>query len=118
MLALYRDGRQTEALEVYREFRSVLQEELGLDPHRFSASSRRRSCVMTRLAPPVSTTTGAPLARRPVTVLCLVLQVASELRYGAGPGGSRSRERARSFWSAASPGTARRKAGDQRRTSA
>ena len=30
MLALYRDGRQTEALEVYREFRSVLREELGL----------------------------------------------------------------------------------------
>ena len=31
MLALYRNGRQTEALEVYREFRSVLREELGLD---------------------------------------------------------------------------------------
>ena len=32
MLALYRDGRQSEALEVYREFRSVLRDELGLDP--------------------------------------------------------------------------------------
>src|SRR5690242_15179148 len=31
MLALYRDGRQIEALEVYREFESVLREELGLD---------------------------------------------------------------------------------------
>ena len=32
MLALYRSGRQTEALEVYREFRSVLREEQGLEP--------------------------------------------------------------------------------------
>jgi DNA-binding SARP family transcriptional activator len=32
MLALYRDGRQTEALEAYREFRNSLLEELGLEP--------------------------------------------------------------------------------------
>ena len=32
MLALYRSGRQADALEVYREFRSTLQEELGLEP--------------------------------------------------------------------------------------
>lgn len=32
MLALYRDGRQAEALEVYREVRRVLVEEHGLDP--------------------------------------------------------------------------------------
>src|SRR5215472_3192759 len=32
MLALYRSGRQTEALESYREFRSALREELGLEP--------------------------------------------------------------------------------------
>src|SRR5256885_9139830 len=32
MLALYRGGRQTKALEAYREFRSVLREELGLEP--------------------------------------------------------------------------------------
>jgi len=32
MLALYRCGRQAEALEVYQEFRRVLSEELGLEP--------------------------------------------------------------------------------------
>jgi DNA-binding SARP family transcriptional activator len=32
MLALYRCGRQAEALEVYQEFRRGLSEELGLEP--------------------------------------------------------------------------------------
>ena len=34
MLALYRSGRQAEALEVYREGRRVLVDELGIEPRR------------------------------------------------------------------------------------
>ena len=77
MLALYRDGRQTEALEVYREFRSVLREELGLDttPHlrELEAAILRHDSLLSR----ASATAVAPLVRRPVTVLCVVLRVAS-----------------------------------------
>ena len=32
MLALYRSGRQAEALEAYRHARSVLVEEVGVEP--------------------------------------------------------------------------------------
>ena len=32
MLALYRSGRQADALEVYRDGRRLLDEELGLEP--------------------------------------------------------------------------------------
>jgi DNA-binding SARP family transcriptional activator len=85
MLALYRDGRQTEALEVYREFRIVLQEELGLDT---TPLLRKLEAAILRHDPalsPASTTTVAPLARRPVTVLCLVLHVASSSGTGLDP---------------------------------
>jgi predicted ATPase/DNA-binding SARP family transcriptional activator len=78
MLALYRDGRQTEALEVYREFRSVLRDELGLEP---SPQLRELETAILRhdsLVSPVSTTTGEPLARRPVTVVCVLLRVTSD----------------------------------------
>ena len=82
MLALYRGGRQTEALEVYREFRNVLREELGLDT---SPLLRELETAILRHDPllsPASTSAGvteAPLRRGPVTVLCVVLQVASNL---------------------------------------
>jgi len=77
MLALYRDGRQTEALEVYREFRSVLQEELGLDATPLLRDLQAAILRHDPLLSPESTTAVAPLARRPVTVLYIVLRVAS-----------------------------------------
>jgi tetratricopeptide (TPR) repeat protein len=78
MLALYRDGRQAEALEVYREFRSVLRDELGLEP---SPQLRELETAILRqdsLASPTSAATGEPLARRSVTVVCVLLRVASD----------------------------------------
>jgi DNA-binding SARP family transcriptional activator len=78
MLALYRDGRQAEALGGYREFRSVLRDELGLEP-----SPRLRELEAAILhhdssGSLASTATGTPLARRPVTTVCVLLRLASD----------------------------------------
>jgi DNA-binding SARP family transcriptional activator len=76
MLALYRSGRQAEALEAYRQFRSTLMEELGLEP---SSALRELQAAILRHDPvlaPGSATGGTPPARRPVTVLCVALQLA------------------------------------------
>jgi class 3 adenylate cyclase len=75
MLALYRSGRQTEALETYREFRGVITEELGLEP---SSALRELEAAILRHDPvraPGPATDGTLQARRPVTVLCVALQV-------------------------------------------
>jgi DNA-binding SARP family transcriptional activator len=77
MLALYRSGRQTEALEAYREFRRTLMEELGLEP---SSALRELEAAILRHDPhlaPGSAASGTPQARRPVTVLCVALHVAA-----------------------------------------
>jgi DNA-binding SARP family transcriptional activator len=75
MVALYRSGRQTEALEAYREFRNALREDLGLEP---SAALRELEAAILRHDPvlaPGSAATRTLLARRQVTVLCVALQV-------------------------------------------
>ena len=77
MLALYRDGRQAEALEVYREFRNVLRDELGLEPSPQLGELETAILRHDSLASPVSAATGEPLARRPVTVVCILMRVAS-----------------------------------------
>ena len=43
MLALYRSGRQAEALEVYQETRRILVDELGIEPGSRCGTSRKRS---------------------------------------------------------------------------
>jgi DNA-binding SARP family transcriptional activator/predicted ATPase len=76
MLALYRSGRQADALETYREFRNTLMEELGLEP---SSALRELQAAILRQDPvlaPGSATGGTPLARRLVTVLCVAMQLA------------------------------------------
>jgi DNA-binding SARP family transcriptional activator len=75
MLALYRSGRQTEALEAYREFRRTLMEELGLEP---SSALRDLEAAILRHDPVLALGSSAarpPQARRPVTVLCVAVQV-------------------------------------------
>jgi DNA-binding SARP family transcriptional activator len=78
MLALYRDGRQTEALEVYREFRSVLRDELGLDPSPQLRELEKAILHHHSWGLTVPTPAGAPLARRPVTTVCVLLRAGSD----------------------------------------
>src|SRR6185437_464252 len=76
MLALYRSGRQAEALETYRQFRDALLEELGLEPS--SALSELQAAILRHdpVLTPGSAVSGVPQARGPVTVLCIALQIA------------------------------------------
>jgi DNA-binding SARP family transcriptional activator len=77
MLALYLNGHQADALDVYRDFRATLAEELGLEP---SSALRELEMAILRHDPALSPglpPAGAPMARRPVSVLCVDLQAAS-----------------------------------------
>jgi DNA-binding SARP family transcriptional activator len=80
MLALYRSGRQADALEAYRELRSVLAEELGLEPapalRELEAAILRQDASLEAPAAPPPASAPAP-ARKPVTVLCAELGTAT-----------------------------------------
>jgi len=77
MLALYRGGRQSEALEVYGDLRELLVEELGLEP---APALRELQAAILRQDPALGAVPGPPEApapvRKPVTVLCAELRVA------------------------------------------
>jgi predicted ATPase/DNA-binding SARP family transcriptional activator len=64
MLALYRSGRQAEALEAYRKGRRFLVEEVGIEPGPALQLLERRILVQDEaLAAPVAPSTPAPVAR-------------------------------------------------------
>ena len=60
MLALYRSGRQADALEVYRQTRETLDEELGLAP---SPLLQRLQAAILRQEPALEISLEAPAAR-------------------------------------------------------
>jgi YVTN family beta-propeller protein len=88
MLALYRSGRQAEALEAYRDARRALVDELGIEPS--AALQRLEKQILTQdkeLDPPPKTQPGTILApsaapraleRKQVTVLFADLGMADE----------------------------------------
>jgi DNA-binding SARP family transcriptional activator/Flp pilus assembly protein TadD len=88
MLALYRAGRQTEALEVYRELRTLLLEELGLEP---APALRELEAAILRHDPALRAARALPPAaaetpvRKPVTVLCAELRATSTSGAGLDP---------------------------------
>ena len=71
MLALYRSGRQAEALDAYRDARATLVEELGLEPGEELSELQRRILAhdpaldLTRRQPPDRAARIADLVRRP-----------------------------------------------------
>jgi predicted ATPase/DNA-binding SARP family transcriptional activator len=70
LLALYRCGRQAEALEVYRNARELLAEELGLEPS--PAVQELERAILRQepsLAPPVAQTRSTPQLPVPPTPL-------------------------------------------------
>ena len=95
MLALYRAGRQQEALAVYRDTRALLVEQLGLEP---GPHLRELEGAILRqdpaLAPPRRVPRGPPPRRHPKRRRALVLAglglLAAVAAFAAAPSGSRA----------------------------
>ena len=75
MLALYRSGRQAEALEAYRDARRVLVGELGLHP---SPALQELETAILRHDPSLSSPPASVTAPRPVTRSILVVSSSEE----------------------------------------
>ncbi|MER5882971.1 BTAD domain-containing putative transcriptional regulator [Streptomyces sp. NPDC001941] len=89
MLALYRSGRQAEALEAYRVGRELLVEELGLEPG--SELRGLESAILSGEVPPAPAPQAGPAAAPgPVPGPASVPVPAPAAPSGAGPGSVRS----------------------------
>ncbi len=86
MLALYRSGRQADALEAYRQTRSTLVEELGLEP---SAELNELEQAILRQDPALglekTTAPSEPERRKTVTILFADVVDSTELGAGLDP---------------------------------
>ena len=90
MLALYRSGRQAEALEVYRTVRARLDDELGLQPGRELRELERAildqdPAIAAPARPKPSETPRGPLPVGTVTLLSSDIERSTELVRGLGP---------------------------------
>jgi DNA-binding SARP family transcriptional activator/tetratricopeptide (TPR) repeat protein len=87
MVALYRAGRQVEALDAYRELGTLLRDELGLDP---APALRELEAAILRHDPALHAVQASEVTvevpvRKQVTVLCAELRAASASGTGLDP---------------------------------
>ncbi|GAA2683323.1 MULTISPECIES: BTAD domain-containing putative transcriptional regulator [Actinosynnema] len=93
MLALYRCGRQAEALAVYGRLRAALVDDLGLEPG--PALRKLQGCILTQdpgLDPPARREVAPVTAIRPVAGDPVAEHPVERLRARRGPSGARRRD--------------------------
>jgi len=80
MIALYRSGRQAEALDAYRDARRVLVDELGIEP---SAALHELERAILRQDPALDIAAQAPARAREVAERSILVDIADETRFDA-----------------------------------